>query len=266
MLNEDRLRSSLPVQGLGVELHFYPTVGSTNEVASELARRGAAHGTLVVAEEQSAGRGRAGRAWLTPPGSALALSLVLRPGKLSPGAAGGLSALGALAVAEAIDAQGGGAQIKWPNDVLLDGRKVAGVLVESSWVGEVLDHAVIGIGVNVRPASIPADREVDFPASCVESGVGRSIDRHDLLVRVLDGVGRWVGRLGSDALRLAWERRLAFLGERVWIEEDPAKPAWQGVIEGLVPDGRLRLRTDDGAAVLARPEGTHLRPVDRGAA
>jgi BirA family biotin operon repressor/biotin-[acetyl-CoA-carboxylase] ligase len=177
-----------------------------------------------------------------------------------------LSALGALAVAEAIDAQGGAAQIKWPNDVLLDGRKVAGVLVESSWIGEDLDYAVLGIGVNVQPASVPADRDVAFPATCVETAVGRPVDSRDLLVGVLDGVGRWFGRLGSDALRLAWEKRLAFLGAKVEIAGNPGMPAWRGMIEGLLPDGRLKLRTDGGAVVLARPEGSHLRPVDRAAA
>jgi BirA family biotin operon repressor/biotin-[acetyl-CoA-carboxylase] ligase len=177
-----------------------------------------------------------------------------------------LSALGALAVAEALDAQGATAEIKWPNDVLLGGRKVAGVLAESSWIGEELDYAVLGIGVNVRPASVPGEQDVAFPATCVETAVGGPVDRHDLLIDVLDGVGRWVGRLGSDALRLAWERRLAFLGAKVEVAGEPGMPSWQGVIEGLLPDGRLRLRTDDGAAVLARPEGSHLRPVDRAAA
>jgi BirA family biotin operon repressor/biotin-[acetyl-CoA-carboxylase] ligase len=266
MLNEGTLRSRLPVRGLGAELRFLLATGSTNDAAAALAHDGAPHGTLVVAEEQTAGRGRAGSSWFTPPGSALALSLVIRPGPMKPEATGGLSALGALAVAEALELQGAAATIKWPNDVLLEGRKVAGVLVEGSWVGDELDYAIVGIGVNVRPASVPDDREVTFPATCVETVAGRSVDRQELLVDILEGVGRWLDRLGSEALRSAWEGRLAYLGAEVMILDEQGHAGMRGVVEGLGPDGRLRLRTDAGGVVLARPEGSHLRPVDRAGA
>jgi len=266
VLNEERLRSALPVRGLGAELHFYRTLGSTNDEAGVLARRGAPEGTLIVAEEQTSGRGRAGHAWLTPPGSAIALSILLRPRALAPEAVGSLSALGALAVAEALDAQGADALIKWPNDVLLDGRKVAGVLAEGSWSGDALEHVVVGIGVNVKPASDPAEGGLAYPATCVEAAVGRSVDRHALLVGIVEGMARWYPRLGTQPLVDAWERRLAFRGREVSIVDEEGNDTHRGMVEGLLADGRLKLRTRQGEVILLRPEGSHLRSVDTAAA
>ena len=104
MLTVERLRAGLPVDGLGEPLYFFSTIGSTNEYARELGEQGAPHGTLVVADEQTAGRGRGQNHWSTPPQSAIALSLVLRPEELAPDQVGRLNAIGALAVAEAIEA------------------------------------------------------------------------------------------------------------------------------------------------------------------
>jgi BirA family biotin operon repressor/biotin-[acetyl-CoA-carboxylase] ligase len=260
VLSEERLRARLPVHGLGAELVYYSAIGSTNDEAAARARQGAREGLVVVADEQTAGRGRAGRSWLTPPGSAIALSIVLRPRKVAPEAIGGLSALGALAVAEALDKLAAVAQIKWPNDVLLAGRKVAGVLVDGAWVGQEIEYAIVGIGVNVRPASVPS--RVDFPATCVEAVLARSIDRSDLIVAVLEGVARWVPRLGTTELLGGWESRLAYRGEEVSIVGESGKEEMRGVVEGLLPDGRLRLRSGRGASLVARPEGYRLRLVD----
>ncbi len=264
MLSEETLRARLPDRGLGAELLFYRTIGSTNDEAAARARQGASEGLVVVAEEQTAGRGRSGHTWFTPPGSALALSVLLRPRALAAQAIGGLSALGALAVVEALVVQGAAARIKWPNDVLLGGRKVAGILVEAAWRGQELEHAVVGIGVNVRPASVP--EEAEFPATSVEAELGRSVDRAGLLVAILEGLGRWYPRLGSEALLQAWEDRLAFRGQEVLLVDDAGKDKVRGVVDGLLADGRLKLRTPSGDPLLASPEGCHLRPVDNPAA
>jgi len=262
VLNEAELRSALSRRGLGAELHFHRTLRSTNDEAAALARRGAPEWTLVVADEQTSGRGRAGRAWLTPPGSAIALTILLRPRALPPEAAMGWSALGALAVVEALEAQGADAQIKWPNDVLLGGKKVAGVLAEASWSGEALDYLVVGVGVNVTPASLPDGARLDYPSTYVEAAVGHSIDRHALLADILERVWRWYPRVGSAELVEAWERRLAFRGREVWITDEAGSNTHRGVVEGLLPDGRLVLRTGQGPVLLLRAEGCHLRPVD----
>jgi BirA family biotin operon repressor/biotin-[acetyl-CoA-carboxylase] ligase len=244
------------------ELHFHRTLGSTNDEAAALARQGAPEWMLVVADEQTSGRGRGGRSWLTPPGSAIALTILLRPPALPPEAVTGWSAVGALAVADALEAQGADARIKWPNDVLLDGKKVAGVLAEGSWSGEALEYVVVGVGVNVTPASVLKEVRLDYPTTYAEAAVGHSIDRHALLADIVAGMRRWYPRVGSEELVAAWERRLAFRGREVWITDEVGSNAHRGTVEGLLPDGRLVLRTGQGPALLLRPEGRHLRPVD----
>ena len=155
MLRGDELRSILPAGGLSDELHFYASIGSTNDRAKELAQGGAPEGTLVVADEQTAGRGRAGRSWFSPAGAGLAFSVVLRPAASRPEAIGVWTALGALATRAALLRLGTSPTIKWPNDVLLKRGKVAGVLAEAVWEDNAVTSVVIGIGGNVRPESVP---------------------------------------------------------------------------------------------------------------
>src|SRR5262245_19367089 len=133
----------------GHPVHFFPTIGSTNDEAKRLAAAGEPEGLLVLTETQSAVRGRQGRQWLTPPGTALALSLVLRPA-LEARQAARVTMLAGVAVCEALgQAAGLQAALKWPNDVLLDGRKAGGILAETGLLGERLDYLVLGIGLNV---------------------------------------------------------------------------------------------------------------------
>jgi BirA family biotin operon repressor/biotin-[acetyl-CoA-carboxylase] ligase len=261
MLSASRLVASLPICGLGEQFHFFPTIGSTNDQALELARQGAPHGTLVVADEQTAGRGRAGRHWVTPPNSALALSLVLRPVGLPTEAVGGMTVIGALAVAEALEGIGVEAQIKWPNDVLLSGRKVAGVLVEGSWMGNEIEYAVLGIGVNMRPEAVPPAAEVDYPATCVEDTVGKHVERTALLLSIVEGVGRWYPHLGRSALSEAWNSRLAFQGQEVLVVGGTEQEI-VGRVLGLSTDGRLRLASAAGEILEISAGDVHLRPVD----
>jgi BirA family biotin operon repressor/biotin-[acetyl-CoA-carboxylase] ligase len=264
MLDIDRLRSRLPVWGMGRELELHRAIGSTNDRAAELARQGAPQGTLVVAEEQTAGRGRAGSRWSTPPGSALALSLVLRPQGLSPEAAARMSAVGALAVAEALEAQGAAPQIKWPNDVLIDGGKAAGVLAEGSWEGTKLEYMVLGIGINVRQASVPPAGQAAFPATCVEAVVGHSVDRQELLLLVVEGVGRWYPRIETPELLAAWEHRLAFMNQEIMVFDAQEGVEIRGIVQGLTEEGHLRLKREGGSQVEIGVEAIHLRPVGSG--
>ncbi len=259
MLNRSRIEAGLPVGKFGQVFAFHRKLGSTNDEAARLARGGAPEGTLVVAEEQTSGRGRGGRRWLTPAGAALALSVVLRP---HPDAAtgAGLMTLGSLAVAEALAGEGLEAEIKWPNDVLLGGRKVAGVLVEASWSGPALEFAVCGIGLNVRPASVPRDQDIDYPATCVEAALGRRVDRESLLLAVLAGLERWDPQLGTEAWLQAVQSRLALAGSQVAIRTTGDQEI-TGRVLGVCADGRLRLEGTDGRVILVGPEGSHLRPL-----
>ena len=262
MLNGERLRSILPAGMLADELHFYPSIGSTNDRAKELAEAGAPEGTLVVADEQTAGRGRAGRSWFTPPGAGLAFSVVLRPSEAKPVDMGVWTALGALSTRDALSHLGLTSDIKWPNDVLLGRRKVAGVLAEAAWQGETAAHVIIGIGVNVRPDSVPGPKTLDYPAVCVDTVLGRRVDRDLLLADILEALNRWHGRLRPGDLLTAWESALAFRGEVVHVEGGGR--AWQGRLSGLGPHGELRLRLENGDSLLLPGEAMHLRPVDSG--
>lgn len=260
MLDEPRIRAGLPIGGLGLPLHVLETVGSTNDHAAELASRGAPHGTLVVADEQTSGRGRRGRRWSTPAGSALAISLVLRPGRGRPTSAAAWNSLGALAVTEALRGMGGEAMLKWPNDVLLGGRKVSGVLAEAAWRGDRMDYLILGIGVNVLPASVPPQEEVDFPATSVQAEIGRAVDRHDLLARILGEVAVWAQQAAGDGWRRAVEERLAYRGQPVIVRDDDGES--RGRILGLEPDGRLLLDTGDGRPRRVGAGTASLRLVD----
>ncbi len=260
MFSEKRLKSRLPVEGLGEPLYFYKTVASTNDRAQELAQEGAANGTLVVADGQTAGRGRFQRSWFTPPRSALALSLILRPEDLTQVALARLNMLGALAVVESLGALGLEARIKWPNDVIISGGKVAGVLTQGSWIGEDLEYAILGIGVNVRPKSVPDRREVDYPAACVEGGLEGKVSRAGLLVDVVRRIGRWFNKLDSEQIHLVFEDVLAFRDQPVKISGQEMQLT--GVLRGLTPDCRLRIALAAGEVIILGGEEIQIRPVD----
>jgi len=273
------LLADLPLGGI----RYFPKVGSTNDLATRWARAGAADFSLVVADEQSAGRGRLNRQWFTPPGSGLALSVILRPENLPVDVISAppqtdlhtaitrLTALGALAVCETLNEALSPvlpAQIKWPNDVIATRRKLAGVLVELQWSGEKLIAAILGIGVNVTSAAVPPPGEVNFPATCVEEVVDSPVDRwvllHDILVHLL----RWREQMASEKFLLAWLARLAFRGEWVTIvleneSEQDAPPSLEGQVAGLNSDGSLRLRMRSGEITPVHFGEIHLRPVDK---
>jgi BirA family biotin operon repressor/biotin-[acetyl-CoA-carboxylase] ligase len=207
------------------------SVGSTNARARELAEQGAPHGTLVTASEQTAGRGRQGRSWVTPPGSAIAASVILREfDDLLPLRAG-------LAVA---DLAGDSALVKWPNDVLLDGRKVAGILVEA----RAPDWAVVGIGVNVT--SVPPD------VADIATSLGRE-DVEAALGELMAALDARVAQPAAEVLAALRERD-ALLGRRVrW-------SAGEGVGAGIDESGALLVDTPSGTATLSAGE-VHLLAV-----
>ena len=263
------------LQGIALgPLRFQDQVGSTNTEALRWADAGAPDLSVVIANEQTAGRGRQGRTWFTPPEAALAFSLVLRAGIVDdrnslddiPSRLSRLTALGALAVSQALQTEYNlAAQIKWPNDVLLERRKVCGILTEAQWQGEHLNAAVIGIGVNVAQASVPPDSEVIYPATCVESVLGRGIDRWQLLGCVLEKILAWRGRMEGPEFLSAWEERLAFKGEQVYLYTGTAAhdlPDEQGILLGLDSAGRLLVRRNSGEVHSLNIGELRLRPAD----
>lgn len=267
-------------------VRYYGIVSSTNDLAIRWAAAGAPDLSVVVADEQTAGRGRLDRQWFTPPGAGLAFSLVLRPEGLpleiasdsldgpsqgnSHTALTRLTALGALAVCETLNQALPPmlpAQIKWPNDVIATRRKVAGVLVELQWSGSQLSAAILGIGINVTPQSVPPPDELSFPATCLDEIIGNPVDRWALLNSLLANFLHWKGRIAAEEFLHAWLGRLAFRGEWVVVlaetgATEDTVPVQEGQVAGINPDGSLRLRLGSGEIVPVRFGEIRMRQVD----
>ncbi len=243
---------------------FYTTVGSTNDVAAALVATGARCGTVVIADAQTAGRGRRGRTWFSPPGSGLYVSVILAPGRATsdPARATALLTLTAgLALAEGIQAATGLApDIKWPNDLVVGRRKLAGILAEAMAPapqacggGDDL-HVVLGFGINVSAAAYPP--ELRERATSLESELGRAADRAMVCAESLAALARrdqdlMAGRF--DAILDGWRRRApGSRGARVrW--EDAAGPR-TGVTAGIDDRGALLVRTGDAVQRLVAGE------------
>ncbi|MGA2502920.1 MAG: biotin--[acetyl-CoA-carboxylase] ligase [Anaerolineales bacterium] len=258
-MDEQALRkilSDIPLGGL----RTFEQVGSTNDTALAWAADGAPDLAMVYADEQKSGRGRGDRRWFTPPGAALAFSLINRPSTAEEQSIPLFSGLGAIAVCEALGLRGLHPEIKWPNDVLLDRRKVCGILAEAVWMGEKVDCIILGIGVNVNPGSVPSSEKLNFPATCVETVLGKSVDRLVLLRDILQALLYWRSLLTKDVFPAAWNKYLAFRGEQVEIHSQGV-PARTGQVDGLERDGSLRLRSQDGQFFLMQFGEVQLRPV-----
>jgi BirA family biotin operon repressor/biotin-[acetyl-CoA-carboxylase] ligase len=258
-MNEKSLRAALRKLRLG-GLHFYQTIGSTSDVALAWATDGARDLSLVCAEEQTQGRGRGDRRWITHLESALAFSLVLRPAEKESASIPLFSALGALAVSQVLENLDLHPQVKWPNDVLLERRKVCGILAESVWMGERVDSVVLGIGINIRPESVPPQEMLMYPATSLESELGRSVDRELVLRDILSALIEWRPRLGTDAFLRAWENWLAFREETVTVSAG-GKLICRGQVLGLERDGGLRLLDKNGKIISVQFGEVSLRPV-----
>lgn len=235
-LTETRLNNLLAPRAI----RFYERVDSTNDLALEWLSQGAAPGSVVIANEQVKGKGRKGRSWYTPPGTALIVSVVLKPEvrHLSR-----VTMLGAVAIAEMLESVGApDIGIKWPNDVQLKGQKVSGVLPEVVWDGENLRGVVLGMGINVR-TDFSSTELVDRAVS-IESSIGRSLDRAELLAALLGRVDHWTARLGTPELFRTWKARLTTLGREVSLED--GGQSIHGTAESVDDEGALRVRDAGG--------------------
>lgn len=258
-MNETSLKKHLAKLNLG-GLRYFDSIGSTNDEALAWAAGGANDFSLVVADEQTHGRGRLDRKWFTPKGSAIAMSVILRP---SPPMRPHLSrtvGLAALSLSDACLALGLSPRIKWPNDILLGGKKAAGILIETVWAGNAVDSLAIGMGINVGRYSTPFDRSLQFPATSLEDELGAAPKREEFISLALGAMLRRRGQLGADELIQAWEERLAFRGEAVHIRAGGAETV-SGILEGLESDGSLRLRGAHDNSVTVRFGDVSLRPA-----
>jgi len=250
-----KLLFDLPLGGV----RYLDRTESSNDVALAWASQGAPDLSLVYAEEQTQGRGRMGRRWFTPPGSALAFSLVLRPSAREREAIGLFSGLGALALFAVLQKRGVAAQVKWPNDVLIGGCKTAGVLVETAWVGAEAESVVLGMGINVQPGSVPPAEVLNFPATCIEAETAAPVERFALLHDVLAELVAWRPRLAAQGFLQSWEDALAFRGQTVRVVLGAEEI--NGRVAGLELGGQLRLELDGGGMRVLDFGEIQLRPL-----
>ena len=253
-LSQEQVLATLTTEVFGRNLVILPRTGSTNGVAKALAEKGAAAGTVVVTDEQTAGRGRMGRRWLAPARTCILCSILFRP-DLPLSQAQRLTMLCALAAADAVESVAGlSVWLKWPNDLVVESRipdphsprwrKLAGLLTETGVTENRLEFVVVGIGINVNvpPEVLPT---LAADATSILAEVGRQVDRAVLLAALLAGVER-----RYDALRAGgspqqeWVTRLARLGQPV--EATTPTGTLAGVAEAVDEDGALLLRTPDG--------------------
>ncbi|MCE9644618.1 MAG: biotin--[acetyl-CoA-carboxylase] ligase [Chloroflexi bacterium] len=259
-MNHSTIRKTLAKLSLG-DLRYFDSIGSTNDEALAWAAAGAPDLSLVVADEQTQGRGRLDRKWFTPKGSALAFSLILHPGAALRPHLSRTVGLAALSIADSCSGLGLVPRIKWPNDILIDGKKTAGILIETVWSGDEADSLVIGMGINVLKGSIPPAESLQFPATSLEDALGMEPPaREKILLNILSALIDWRERMGSEDLINAWEERLSFRGEQVQVRTG-SEPPITGELLGLEPDGSLRLKDGGDKSIIIRFGDVGLRPT-----
>lgn len=243
------LQADLDTRRIGREVVFFERTDSTNLRAAEMAEAGGDEGTVVVAEEQTRGKGRLGRQWVSPAGVNLYLSVLLRP-TILPWDAPQLTFLSAVAVARTIaDEPGLEPEVKWPNDILLGGAKVAGLLNEMRAETEGIHHVILGIGVNLNMDADQFPADLRYPATSLRLALGRPVSRRDFARRLLhhlDDLYAEYLTTGFEPVRRAWEGFFRLVGQEV--EVDCQAQVLRGTVTGIGEDGALLLRGAEGAA------------------
>ncbi len=244
LLTKAAISERLSTEWAGQEVCSFDEIDSTNNEAKRQAEIGAPHGLLVISEVQTAGRGRMGRPWSSPAGSGIWMSLLLRP-SLAPIQASGLTLVMALAIREAIvTLTGAECRIKWPNDIVADGKKVCGILTEMSAEPDRINHVVIGVGINVTDDSFPEeirDRAISIWQIC-----GQKIQRAELVAEILKTFERFYEQYlqsgDMSTLLDAYNAALINCGQTVRVL-DP-KGEYEAVARGIIPSGALIVEKD----------------------
>lgn len=248
-LEVEAIRRQLAAKVVGHRLCVYDEVASTNATLRELATAGAAEGTVVLADAQRAGRGRGEKPWFSPPGRNLYASVLLRP-RVAPAAAPVVAFAGSLAIADAIRELCGPVAIKWPNDVLLRGKKVAGTRAEVAVRGDEVESVILGMGINLNVTQAElrtALGEAGLAATSVREALGQPVDRNAFAAALLGALETWVAvhrEQGAEALLRAWRDLDIVTGRRVEVRE--AAATFDGRALGVDDGGHLRVEDARG--------------------
>lgn len=254
----DDVTDLLTTDRFGQDLRGFEEVDSTNIHAGTWAQNGASEGSVVVTEHQTAGRGRHGRTWSADKGQNLLFSVVLRPA-LAADRLGLITVAASVAVAETIDhfVAPHRSSIKWPNDVLLEGRKTCGMLLETSMAGTQTEAVVLGVGLNVNQTHFP--ESLEDSATSLRLTTGRPVPRPPLLARLLETLeARYdtVQAEGVDAIRGAFHERLTMLHAPTTLRFAGSDKTITGTVQGITEAGALRLETDQGVQTVNAGEVT----------
>lgn len=250
----------LNTHDLGRTIHYRDTLPSTNDFAFKLAQEGAFHGEVVIAEEQTQGRGRRGRSWVSPPNANLYFSVVLRP-DVPPQRAPELTLVTAVAVAETLREAGADAEIKWPNDLQVSGKKVAGILTELSAEPDAVHFVIVGVGVNlnVRDAELPED--VRRLATSVAEVRKQKVPRALFAAALLTRLEQWLDRHAEEGfgpVREIWKQLSATLGRDVLVRTE--RREFTGRAVDIDESGALLVRTAEGTERVLAGDVEQLRP------
>lgn len=242
MFTEQTLQQGLTTHVFGHKIYTFDTIDSTNNCAKAVAGCGAKEGTIIIAEHQTAGRGRLGRQWQSNPHENLIFSIVLRP-KVGTEGLNLLPLCVAVAVAQALEQKTGlKVETKWPNDLLIGEKKVAGILIESSVKQNIVENVVIGIGINVNQSNFRG--ELSAKATSLKMELGREIDRSSLFQFILQSIESTyahVSSKGFQSILPTWLSRTTMLNRQISVSQEGT--VFSGVVKGLSNDGGLVLRT-----------------------
>lgn len=261
VLYANEIKSKLNTLSWAREIYYYDEVDSTNNVAKKLAEDGAPHGTLVITEMQTAGKGRRGRNWSSPKGSGIWMTFILRP-QIGPDRASMLTLVSAMAVQKVIEKETGlKAVIKWPNDIVVNGKKVCGMLTEMSAELEWINYVVVGIGINANTKKFP--EEIADVATSLSIELGRDITRSNLVAgfgAAFEGYyDRFIKNGDMSDLMDEYNKNLANLDNKVKIL-DP-KGEYTGISKGINKEGELLVTDEDGNERIVRSGEVSVRGI-----
>ncbi len=249
MYSKEELQRGLKTRVIGKKIFAFDSIDSTNICVKTLAEAGAEEGAVVIAEHQTAGRGRLGRSWESTPGANLLFSVLLRP-TVKKEQAGFLTFYAAVAVARAVEAvTGSTTECKWPNDVLLNGKKCCGILLENSLQGDTLHYSIIGIGLNVNQERFGDG--LTEKATSLACELKQQFDRKQILQRILEELDSFYSDVKQsifDRVLEEWNVRCTMFGRHVILAR--ADREFSGTAVGLSPDGGLILQTPKGRITL----------------